>query len=60
MHPHIVEYLAEYNPPEGLLFPGRMGDKPLTKAMADLILKNAYKLWAMPNPYHHKIRALIL
>ena len=43
-HPKLQAYLAAYDPPSGLsglLFPGRNGDKPLTRAAADLILRAA-------------------
>jgi len=50
MHPKLIEYLEEYNPPPGLLFPGRGGEKPLTRAMVDLILKAACKRVRLGEP----------
>lgn len=60
MHPRLAEYLAEYKPPAGLLFPGRTGDKPLTRAMADLILKDACKRVRIRGASTHSFRRTAL
>lgn len=41
MHPKLLDYLEEFAPSDGLLFPGRSSARPLTRAMADLILRKA-------------------
>ncbi|URD49027.1 site-specific integrase [Chroococcidiopsis sp. CCNUC1] len=40
-HPKLQGYLAADDPPSGLLFPERNGNKPLTRAAADPILRAA-------------------
>ena len=61
MHPKLNKYLGAYNPPtDGLLFPGRSGDKPLTRAMADLILKQACKRVRIKGASTHSFRRTAL
>ncbi len=60
MHTKLLEYLSAYNPPLGLLFPGRDGDKPLTRAMADLILKAACKRVRVRGASTHSFRRTAL
>lgn len=61
MHPKLNKYLETYNPPvDGLLFPGRSGDKPLTRAMADLILKQACKRVRIRGASTHSFRRTAL
>lgn len=60
MHPKLIEYLEAYNPPPGLLFPGRNQDKPLTRAMADLILKAACKRVKIRGASTHSFRRTAL
>lgn len=60
MHPKLNEYLAAYNPLDSLLFPGRRGDKPLTRAMADLILKGACKRVRIKGASTHSFRRTAL
>lgn len=43
MHPKLNRYLEIYNLPSGLIFPGCNGDKPLTRASADLRIRSACK-----------------
>ena len=59
-HPKLIGYLAAYNPKVGLLFPGRNGDKPLTRAMADLILKAACKRTRIRGASTHSFRRTAL
>ena len=56
MHPKLNRYVANYNPPSGLLFPGRYGDKPLTRASADLILTSACKRVRIRGASTHSFR----
>jgi integrase/recombinase XerD len=60
MHPKLMEYLEQYNPPPGLLFPGRSGEKPLTRAMVDLILKAACKRVRIRGASTHSFRRTAL
>lgn len=60
MHPKLIEYLEIYNPSPGLLFPGRSGDKPLTRAMADLILKTACRRVRIRGASTHSFRRTAL
>jgi len=60
MHPQLSEYLEAYNLPPGLLFPGRNGNKPLTRAMADLILKAACKRVRVRGASTHSFRRTAL
>ena len=60
MHPKLMEYLEQYNPPPGLLFPGRNGNKPLTRAMVDLILKAACKRVRIRGASTHSFRRTAL
>ncbi len=60
IHPKITEYLLAYNPQPGLLFPGRNQDKPLTRAMADLILKQALKRVRIRGASTHSFRRTAL
>lgn len=60
MHPKLNEYLAAYKPPAQLLFPGRSKDKPLTRAMADLILKAACKRIRVRGASTHSFRRTAL
>lgn len=60
MHPKLNEYLEAYKPPAQLLFPGRSKDKPLTRAMADLILKAACKRVRVRGASTHSFRRTAL
>lgn len=60
MHLKLTDYLEAYNPPIGLLFPGRSKDKPLTRAMADLILKAACKRVRIRGASTHSFRRTAL
>jgi integrase/recombinase XerD len=60
MHPKLIEYLSAYNPKEGLLFPGRNSKLPLTRAMADLILKAACKRTRIRGASTHSFRRTAL
>ena len=60
VHPKLNEYLEAYNPQSGLLFPGRRGNKPLTRAMADLILKAACKKVRIKGASTHSFRRTAL
>ena len=60
MHPKVNQYLEAYSPQSGLLFPGRKGDKPLTRAMADLILKAACKKVRIKGASTHSFRRTAL
>ena len=60
MHPKLDRYVANYNPPSGLLFPGRYGDKPLTRASADLILTSACKRVRIRGASTHSFRRTAL
>lgn len=60
MHPKLIEYLLAYSPPDGLLFPGRNQHKPLTRAMADLILKAACKRVRITGASTHSFRRTAL
>ena len=60
MHPKLNRYVALYNPPSGLLFPGRYGDKPLTRASADLILTSACKRVRIRGASTHSFRRTAL
>lgn len=61
MHPKLIEFLAAHDPPAyGLLFPGRSGNKPLTRAMADLILKAACKRVKIRGASTHSFRRTAL
>ena len=59
-HPKLQAYLAAYNSPSGLLFPGRNGDKPLTRASADLILRAACKRARIRGASTHSFRRTAL
>ncbi|MBD2309393.1 site-specific integrase [Chroococcidiopsis sp. FACHB-1243] len=59
-HPKLQAYLAAYDPPSGLLFPGRNGDKPLTRAAADLILRAACKRARIRGASTHSFRRTAL
>jgi len=59
-HPKLQAYLAAYDPPSGLLFPGRNGDKPLTRASADLILRAACKRARIRGASTHSFRRTAL
>jgi integrase/recombinase XerD len=59
-HPKLQAYLAAYNPPSGLLFPGRDGDKPLTRAAADLILRAACRRARIRGASTHSFRRTAL
>ncbi|OWY68974.1 integrase [cyanobacterium TDX16] len=59
-HPKLQAYLAAYEPPSGLLFPGRNGDKPLTRAAADLILRAACKRARIRGASTHSFRRTAL
>ena len=56
MHPKLIEYLSVYSPPNNLLFPGRNKDKPLTRAMADLVFKAACKRVRIQGASTHSFR----
>lgn len=60
IHPKLSGYLSAYAPPTGLLFPGRSRDKPLTRAMADLILKAACKRVRIRGASTHSFRRTAL
>lgn len=60
MHPKLNEYLKAYNPPAELLFPGRNKDKPLTRAMVDLILRSACKRVRVRGASTHSFRRTAL
>lgn len=61
LHPKLAEYLEVYNPPpEGLLFPGRVEGQPLTRAAADLILKDACKRVRIKGASTHSFRRTAL
>lgn len=60
MHPKLFEYLEAYNPPDGQLFPGRTKSKPLTRAMADLILRAACKRVRIRGASTHSFRRTAL
>ncbi len=59
-HPKLLEYLSAYNSQDRLLFPGRSGDKPLTRAMADLILRAACKRVKIRGASTHSFRRTAL
>ena len=59
-HPKLQAYLAAYDPPSGLLFPGRSGDKPLTRATADLILRAACRRARIRGASTHSFRRTAL
>ncbi|AFY91221.1 tyrosine-type recombinase/integrase [Chroococcidiopsis thermalis] len=59
-HLKLQAYLAAYNPPSGLLFPGRNGNKPLTRAAADLILRAACKRARIRGASTHSFRRTAL
>jgi integrase/recombinase XerD len=59
-HPKLQAYLAAYDPPSGLLFPGRSKDKPLTRAAADLILRAACKRARIRGASTHSFRRTAL
>ena len=59
-HPKLQAYLAAYDPPSGLLFPGRNGDKPLTRAAADLILRAACRRARIRGASTHSFRRTAL
>ncbi|PSM47386.1 integrase [Chroococcidiopsis sp. CCALA 051] len=59
-HPKLQGYLAAYDPPSGLLFPGRNGDKPLTRAAADLILRAACQRARIRGASTHSFRRTAL
>ena len=60
MHPKLNRYLEVYNPASGLLFSGRYGNKPLTRASADLILKSACKRVRIRDASTHSFRRTAL
>ena len=60
MHPKLNRYLEIYNPPSGLLFPGRSGYKPLPRASADLILRIACKQVRIKGASTHSFRRTAL
>jgi integrase/recombinase XerD len=60
MHPKLNRYLEIYSPLPGLLFPGRYGDKPLTRASADLILTSACKRVRIKGASTHSFRRTAL
>ena len=60
MHPKLNRYLEIYSLPPGLLFPGRYGDKPLTRASADLILTSACKRVRIKGALTHSFRRTAL
>lgn len=60
MHPKLLEYLEAYNPPSGLLFPGRSGERSLTRAAADLILRAACKRARIRGASTHSFRRTAL
>ncbi len=60
IHPKLNQYLEAYNPQSGLLFPGRSGNKPLTRAMADLILKAACRKVRIKGASTHSFRRTAL
>ncbi|MDZ4877731.1 MAG: Tyrosine recombinase XerC [Chroococcidiopsis cubana SAG 39.79] len=59
-HPKLQAYLAAYDPPSGLLFPGRSKDKPLTRAAADLILRAACRRARIRGASTHSFRRTAL
>ena len=59
-HPKLQAYLAAYDPPSGLLFPGRSKDKPLSRAAADLILRAACKRARIRGASTHSFRRTAL
>lgn len=60
-HPKLLEYLAAYDlPPGALLFPGRSKSQPLTRAMADLILRAACKKVRIRGASTHSFRRTAL
>ena len=59
-HPKLQAYLAAYDPPSGLLFPGRNGNKPLTRAAADLILRAACQRARIRGASTHSFRRTAL
>lgn len=59
-HPKLQAYLAAYDPPSGLLFPGRSKDKPLTRAAADLILRAACQRARIRGASTHSFRRTAL
>lgn len=60
MHPKLHDYLKAYSPPTGLLFPGRSKNKLLTRAMADLILRDACKRVRIRGASTHSFRRTAL
>ncbi len=60
MHPKLSEYLVACNPQSGLLFPGRSGEQPLTRASADLILRTACRRVRVRGASTHSFRRTAL
>jgi len=60
IHPKLNRYLEIYSPSSGLIFPGRNGDKTLTRASADLILKIACKRTRITGASTHSFRRTAL
>ncbi|MDZ4878120.1 MAG: Tyrosine recombinase XerC [Chroococcidiopsis cubana SAG 39.79] len=59
-HPKLQAYLAAYDPPSSLLFPGRSKDKPLSRAAADLILRAACRRARIRGASTHSFRRTAL
>ncbi|WP_371934123.1 tyrosine-type recombinase/integrase [Chroococcidiopsis sp. CCNUC1] len=59
-HPKLQAYLAAYNPPSGSVISRRSGDKPLTRAAADLILRAACKRARIRGASTHSFRRTAL
>ena len=60
LHPMLAKYLKAYNQPAGFLFPGQSGTKPLTRAQANLIFKDACKRVRIQGASTHSMRRTAL
>jgi integrase/recombinase XerD len=60
LHPILAKYLKAYNPDVGFLFPGRDNTKPLTRAQADVIFKEACKRVRIKGASTHSMRRTAL
>ena len=60
LHQLLAKYLKAYNPDVGFLFPGRDNTKPLTRAQADVIFKEACKRVRIKGASTHSMRRTAL